>query len=134
MHVYVFSESDDGRSFGLFPLPDLGLGNPVGAAQAQRLPGDGWSWLVSHPAVSESIHVVAAADPMPELDAAYAQLPKAVPQGDFAPRGVGKVVRAPDGESSFAAVDGLLDLVVAATREERRETGLTHRRITLYHR
>ena len=134
LHVYVFSESDDGASFGLFPLPELGLGNPVGPAGAHRLPGEGWSWLVSQPAGAESIHIVASPEPLPELAAAYAALPQAAPPGDFAPRGIGKVVRAPARDGPAMAADSLLQVIAAASRDKRRESGLTHRSITLYQR
>ncbi|HEY5763692.1 MAG TPA: serine/threonine-protein kinase, partial [Rhodocyclaceae bacterium] len=92
LYVYVFSESGSGESWGLFPLPALGLDNPVAAADARRLPGDGWSWLVSHPAATETIHLVASPSPVAELESAYAGLPPAEQSGAFASRGIGRVV------------------------------------------
>jgi len=134
LYVYVFSESDDGQTWGLFPLASLGLANPLTPDAEHRLPGDGWSWQVSQPAATETIHVVASTSPMPDVQQAYAGLPMAEQPEGFSARGIGKVVRAPAGNTSPDAAANLAAAIEAAMREEQTSTGVSYRRITLRHR
>jgi serine/threonine-protein kinase len=80
-HLYVFNEDDSGRSYTLFPIPELGLLNPVPGGSAQRLPGgedDPGHWLVgTEGGGAEHLYVVASLEPLEAMEALRAYVPAA---------------------------------------------------------
>ncbi len=78
VHLYVLNEDRNGSLFVLFPLPDLELANPLPARQRNRLPGQrdgvGQDWVVTSAGGRETILVVAARRPLPELEREIEQL------------------------------------------------------------
>lgn len=78
VHLYVFNEDRNGSLFVLFPLPELELANPLPARQRHRLPGQrdgiGQDWVVTSAGGRETILVVAARRPLPELEREILQL------------------------------------------------------------
>ncbi|MFZ5786172.1 MAG: protein kinase domain-containing protein [Acidobacteriota bacterium] len=78
VHLYVFDEDRNGSLFVLFPLPELELANPLPARQRHRLPGQrdgiGQDWVVTSAGGRETILVVAARRPLPELEREILQL------------------------------------------------------------
>jgi serine/threonine-protein kinase len=78
VHLYVLNEDRNGSLFVLFPLPDLELSNPLPGRQRHRLPGQragvGQDWVVTSAGGRETILVVAARRPLPELEREIEQL------------------------------------------------------------
>ena len=72
VHVYVLDEDRRGERFVLFPIPGLEPVNPLPANRRYRLPGSRRgvrrSWLVTSSGERETILVVAAREPVPELE------------------------------------------------------------------
>jgi hypothetical protein len=81
--VYVLNEDDQGERYLLFPQPRFDLANPLAPDVAHVLPGPiagrENAWTVTSAGEQEYFLVVAALQPVPELEAEISQLSKAEP-------------------------------------------------------
>ena len=71
-HLYVFNEDQTGKSYTLYPVPDLGMVNPVAAGVVDLPGGEGDErtyWVVdSAGGGAEHLYVVASLTPVPALE------------------------------------------------------------------
>ena len=58
VYVYVINADDAGKSYRLFPLPDVQPDNPLAAAKVHRLPGEDTNWVVNREGGREHFVVV----------------------------------------------------------------------------
>jgi serine/threonine protein kinase len=83
MNVYVLDEDETGKVFVLFPLPGIDVSNPLSPNTKHRLPGtrNGVSenWLVTSAGGSEDVSVIASRQPLQEVEAELARMPRAEP-------------------------------------------------------
>ncbi|HPW54481.1 MAG TPA: serine/threonine-protein kinase [Thermoanaerobaculaceae bacterium] len=83
VHVYVLNEDDRGDRFLLFPLAGLDSANPLPAGVRHRLPGRRsgvpQAWEVSSAGGREAFLVVAAREPLPEIEREMASFEAADP-------------------------------------------------------
>lgn len=83
VHVYVLNEDDRGGRFLLFPLAGLDSANPLAPGVRHRLPGRRsgvpQAWQVSSAGGREVFLVVAAREPMPEVEHELASFEAADP-------------------------------------------------------
>jgi hypothetical protein len=72
IHMYVLNEDDRGNRYLLFPLAGLDSANPLPAGVRHRLPGRrsgvSQAWEVSSSGGREGFLVVAAREPLPEIE------------------------------------------------------------------
>ncbi len=111
--VYVFDDDDSGEAAVLFPLAGIQPQNPLAANATYDLPGamNGTriNWQVSSDAQREAFIVVAADEPLPQLDTAIAGWKHAAPSSPIPRRGASRVVPAPiQAETSSAALSAVL--------------------------
>lgn len=83
VHVYVLNEDERGERFMLFPLAGLDSANPLPAGVRHRLPGRSsgvpQAWEVSSAGGREAFLVVAAREPLPEIESELASFEAADP-------------------------------------------------------
>ncbi len=83
VHVYVLNEDERGGRFLLFPLAGLDRANPLPAGVRHRLPGRRsgvpQAWEVSSAGGREAFLVVAAREPLPEIEREMASFEAADP-------------------------------------------------------
>ncbi len=81
MYVYVLNTDSEGNTFVLFPLPGVGLSNPLEAHRIYRLPGNIGKRLVNWDVTSaggrETIIALGSRVPLGSIDSLVAALPKA---------------------------------------------------------
>ncbi len=83
VHVYVLNEDRAGNVFVLFPIKGLDIANPLPARRRSVLPGarDGvaHNWIVTSAGGDETILVVAAREPLPQLETEIEHFAAAAP-------------------------------------------------------
>jgi hypothetical protein len=81
MYVYVLNEDTQGEVFCLYPVGGLEPGNPLTGRMEHRLPGDlgdeTFYWTVTSAGGRESIVAIGSREPLPDLEAAIAEVPRA---------------------------------------------------------
>lgn len=84
VHLYLINQDQAGASAALFPVQGAQWNNPLPPGEIHRLPGNTtWqydSWEVSSAGGRESFMVIAALEPLQELESALSLLDAAVPQ------------------------------------------------------
>ena len=81
--VYVLNEDEHGEHYLLFPQPRFDEQNPISAGESHALPGTIGgrenAWTVTSRGGRERLLVVISPRPVPELESALEQIPKAEP-------------------------------------------------------
>ncbi len=144
-YVYVLSEDERGEAYVLFPLPGLEPSNPVAPDVSHRLPG-AWSgrratWQVTSAGEREHLLVLASREPMTDLDAELASVPRPRPGEPHAYprlsdgsvqrlRGIGGVIPEP-GNRPAGAGERLFERVQRLASRPETARGVWFRRIDL---
>lgn len=119
VHLYLINEDQTGEPAALFPVAGAQWSNPLPAGESHRLPGGiDWqhdSWEVSSAGGRESFTVIAALEPLPELESALAMLHAAAPPEEIL-RGAEAAV--PDEPAQAGRAATALDEVLARLRRE----------------
>jgi eukaryotic-like serine/threonine-protein kinase len=130
-HVYVLNEDARGATAVLFPLSSLDLANPLPKGKRHVLPGTvagrDECWRIGGGGGEESLLVIASLDPLRELEAEIARLPRVdgsavapIPEGEW-----GRRLRGVVGLSSEQEVGPrLADLARVLSGEIARKAGL----------
>jgi hypothetical protein len=111
MYVYVLDEDEHGAAFVLFPLPALGIQNPLEGGMRHRLPGpEGGENATWHPTSAggrERVLVVAAKERLVDFEQAISRLPRAGESNSSPKRGIGGIGPDPNAAAT-PLVSGLL--------------------------
>jgi len=147
--VYVLNEDEHGEHYLLFPQPRFDQQNPIPATGTHALPGTIGgrenAWTVTSRGGREYLLVVVSPKPVPELESALGQVPKATPgrtieyarvgsQALETLRGVGGVEALPRDESrptTHAAASHIFDHFRALAGQESGVRGIWIRQIQL---
>lgn len=133
MYVYVFSEDDQGRAYGLYPIAAIGQQNPLPAGGPHPLPGthngQELSWRVDSLAGAERVHVVLSPNRPVDIESEYLKLPSpALPElssSMFRSRGMGSLASAVPPEA--ASLAPLMQAVRVQTGEAQAAESPVHR-------
>ena len=142
--IYVMDRDERGAAFVLFPLPNLGLENPLPGGTRHRLPGTSGGrerlWQITSSGGREHLLILASAERQIELEAELARLPRpepgalaaALPAGTTVRlRGIGGIVEGEPAAPLEAPVDRLFDLAESLAGGAETARGAWLRRIEL---